>query len=86
MLVVKRDLYRYIGRKQYGVRKVDKDEADADMTEKVDGKGIDLSTNTVENVDAVDSNIDESDPESDEESSIETISNFTEDGPLNNNA
>ena len=86
MLVVKRDLYRYIGRKQYGVRKVEKDEADADdTTEKVDGKGIDVSTNTVENVDAVDSNIDQcTNPESDEESSIETISNFTEDGLLNN--
>ena len=88
MLVIKRR-YRYIGRKPYCVRKVKKDEADADPDKKVeDGKGIDVSTNTVENVDALDSNINEcTNPESDEdeESSIETISNFIEDGPLNNN-
>ena len=72
MLVIKRK-YRYIGRKPYGVRKVEKNEADADPGKKIEkGEGID---------DVDSSNIDASG--SDEESSIETISNSTEEESVN---
>ena len=64
-----RGIYQNIGRKVLlsGLRKVKKDEAEiADLDEKIEGKGID----------AVDSNIDKpSKVESEEESSIETVSN-----------
>ena len=64
-----RGIYSSIGRKA-GLRKVKKDEADADdLDKKFEGKGVD----------AVDSNIDKpSNVESEEESSIETASNSTE--------
>ena len=70
MLVIKRR-YRYIGRKPYLSRKIEKNEADGD--DKIEkGEGID---------DVDSSNIDESG--SDETSSIETISDFTEKESVN---
>ena len=71
MLVFKRR-YRYIGRKPYLSRKVEKNEADGDDKKIEKGEGID---------DVDSSNIDESG--SDEKSSIETISNFTEEESVN---
>ena len=68
-------IYKSIGRKVYlsGVRKRTKEEADADPDKKIErGEGID---------DVDSSNIDESG--SDKESSIETISNFTEEESVN---
>ena len=64
-------IYQALGRKHTGLRKVKKDEKDAkDLNKNNEGEGIDV----------VDSNVDKCENrESDEESSIETISNFTED-------
>ena len=63
-------IYQALGRKHTGLRKVETDEADKDdMGKETEGEGVD----------AADSNIEKH--ESDEESSIETISNFTEDEP-----
>ena len=68
-------IYQALGRKHTGLRKVKKDEKDAkNLNKNNEGEGIDV----------VDSNIDKCENrESDEESSIETISNFTEDEPTN---
>ena len=71
-------LFSSLGRKNTSLKKVtisntnEKDEADAELDEKLEGKGIDV-------VDSA--NIDESDSE--DESSIETSSNFTEGEPFN---
>ena len=82
-----RGIYSTIGRKVLlsGLRNVTKTveeysgiaDAESDELNKEKGKGIDVSTNTAKNEDIVDtSNIEKSPiPESDEESSLETISN-----------
>ena len=63
-----RGIYGSIGRKHTGIRKVEKEETDADdLDEKFEGKGIDAADS---------SNIDKFG--SDKESFIETGSNFTE--------
>lgn len=73
-------IYQGIGRKHTGLRKFEKDGADAgDLTEKCVGEGINFSPNTMENVDVVDSSSigEPTKLESDEESSMETISNYS---------
>ena len=70
-------IYRSIGRKNTSVRKVKKDEADAvDLKKKSAGKGIDVSTNTMDNADAVDRGksvrVDDSAMDAISNSSIET--------------
>ena len=72
-------VYRSIGRKVFlsGVRKRTKEEADADPDEKIEeGKGIDVSTNTMDNADAVDRGksvrVDDSAMDAISNSSIET--------------
>ena len=69
-------IYKSIGRKNTSLRKVtninEKDEADTDLDEKLEGKGIDVADS---------SNIEE--PGSDRESSIETTSNFSGEEPVN---
>ena len=72
-----RGIYQNIGRKVLlsGLRTVTKKEADAiDLKKKSVGKGIDASTNTVENVDAVDS---DKSVKVDEDSAMKAISNFS---------
>ena len=66
-------IYRSIGRKNTSLRKVEKDEADADLYKKIEGKGIDSVDSKIEDCKKL---------ESDEESCTETISNSTEEEPV----
>ena len=66
-------IHQAIGRQHTGLRKVKKDDEETDnLKEKSVGKGINASTNTVENVDAVDS---DKSVKVDEDSAMEAISN-----------
>ena len=76
-----REMYSSVGRKDLQKKRIhspkNADAGSDDLTEKLTGKGLDVSTNTVENEDVVDiSNSEKSTKsESDEDSSMETNSN-----------